>query len=108
MPKKLQGWLNIEKDFYEKWNFARRLGAIDGKHIILQSPKNGGSQFYNYKGSFSVVLMAVVDANYRFIFTDIGCQGRISDGGVFETAPFTKSLTQISSIYRPKNHYRHK
>jgi len=41
------------------------LGALDGKHIRVQKPWNSGSFFYNYKQFFSVVLMAVVDADYR-------------------------------------------
>ena len=30
--------------------------------------------------------MALADYDYKFLFVDIGCQGRISDGGVFRNS----------------------
>jgi hypothetical protein len=52
-------------------------------YVVLQSPINSGSEYYNYKHFFSIVLFAVVDAHYNFIYVNAACQGRISDGGVF-------------------------
>ena len=42
--------------------------------------------YYNYKGFSSVVLLALVDYDYKFLAVHVGCQGRISDGGVFRNS----------------------
>ena len=67
-------WLEIAKDFNEKWQLPNCIGAGDGKHIRLLCPKNSGSLYYNYKGYYSIVLMAFVGANYEFLFVDAGAQ----------------------------------
>ena len=67
-------------------------GAVDGKHIAIVKPKKSGSTYHNYKGFFSIVLLGLVDAHYRFTFADIGCQGRISDGGVLRNTSFFTDL----------------
>ena len=40
-------------------------GAIDGKHCRVVKFDNHGRILFNYKGYHSVVLLAVVDADYK-------------------------------------------
>ena len=56
------------------------LGALDGKHVVIQAPACAGSTYFNYKGTH--------DAHYRFILVDIGDAGRHSDGGVLGNSEF--------------------
>lgn len=72
------------------------LGAIDGKHCAIICPPKSGSAFYNYKGSFSIVLMAVADASYMFTFVDVGDYGRQSDSSVFGNSSFGQALNDGS------------
>ena len=65
-------WKSIGDEFYERWNFPNCIGAIDGKHVMIQCPFNSGSLFYNYKSYFSIVLLAVALADYRFVMVDVG------------------------------------
>ena len=84
--------MEIAEGYKSKWNFPHCIGAIDGKHIQIEAPRNSGSIYFNYKGTFSIVLMAIVDAEYRIIYADVGSQGRISDGGVFHNTKFYDKL----------------
>jgi len=58
----------------------------------MQASVNSGSYYYNYKGTFSIVLLAVVDTVYMFLYVDIGCNGRVSDGGVFNRCSLYNAL----------------
>ena len=85
-------WRVVAERFEERWNFPLCCGAIDGKHVVLKAPANSGSQFFNYKGTFSIVLLAVVDADKCFRIIDVGGYGRTSDGGILANSVFGQAL----------------
>ena len=94
-------WRKHAEDFSRRWNFPHCCGAVDGKHVAIRKPANSGSVYHNYKGFFSVVLMALVDARYRFLYATCGDYGSTSDGGVFDRTDLKQALSD-NSINLPK------
>lgn len=102
MPNSEQEWKKIIQGFSTRWNFPNCAGALDGKHVILRSPFHSGSEFYNYKGTFSIILLALVDDQYCFEYIDVGANGRASDGGVFSKSSL-KSAIEDNLLKLPPN-----
>ena len=82
-PSTEREWKAIVKEFEQYCNFPNCIGALDGKHVVMQAPARSGSTYFNYKKSFSIVLMAICNARYQFTLVDIGDIGRQSDGSVY-------------------------
>lgn len=93
-PSTTAEWKHIAKEFHNKWNFPNCIGALDGKHVLIQPPKECGSYYYNYKGTNSIILMALVDANYEFLYADIGVNGRASDGAAWEQSDLLRCIVE--------------
>ncbi|CAH1964323.1 unnamed protein product [Acanthoscelides obtectus] len=85
---------NIAQCFWDRWQFPNCIGCIDGKHIRIKKPKQSGSMYYNYKSFFSIGLLAVTDANYKFVMINVGSYAKDNDAGVFEECPFRRAIEQ--------------
>lgn len=69
---------------------------MDGKHILIKGPPGTGSDFFNYKNTFSIVLLGCVDYDYCFTYVNIGAKGRNSDGGIFNESSLKKTIEENS------------
>lgn len=91
-PSSEEEWKVVAQDFEDRWNFPHCIGAMDGKHIAISPPLQSGSMYYNFHEFFSIVLMAVVDAQLRFVFVDVGTNGRASDRGIWNSCSLKRHL----------------
>ncbi|XP_068212667.1 uncharacterized protein [Palaemon carinicauda] len=82
-PKTGEEWKEAAARFSSRWNYHNCVGAVDDKLIAMKKLPNAGFCYYNYKGFHSVVLMAMVDANYKFLYVDARAEGGASDGGTW-------------------------
>lgn len=85
-------WKMISQRFWEQWNFPNCIGALDGKHVVIQSPAHSGSNYFCYKKTFSIVLLALVGPYYKFLIVDIGGLGKNSNGNIFANSEMGKAL----------------
>ena len=90
-PSSRMAWMEIERHFATTWNFPHCVGAVDGKHITIQSC-GMCSQHYNYTGTHSIILMIVAGGNYEVVLADVGVNDGVSDGAVLKRSSLGHKL----------------
>ena len=98
LPSSPQEWKGIANEGHRHWNFSNCFGAADGKHIAVLKPKHSGSDFYNYKGFCSVVLLAFADHDYRFLEADIATYFALENNKLNLPDPCRLPLTENNHI----------
>ena len=76
LPSTEAGWHQVSHGWLQRWNFPHTIGAIDGKHVACKAPPNTGSEYFNYKGFFSIILLALVDSYPAVDSFEINFQSR--------------------------------
>lgn len=100
-PVTAVNWKKVADHFSDRWNFHHCLGALDGKHVALRMPKKSGSIFFNFKHFYSIVLLALVDANYKFLWVDVGTNGACSDAQIWNACQL-KEHAEDNKLNLPK------
>ena len=91
-PTDPEDWKKIEERFRHRWNVPHAVGALDGKHIAIKKPKKSGSECFNYKGYFSVVLLALVNAEHKSLWVNVRSSGSSSDAQIFNCSKLKRRI----------------
>lgn len=91
-PDSPEEWVAESLAWEQDTAVPHMLGAIDGTHIRMSKPANSGKLYRNYKGYFSIVLLAVVNANYKAIWVDVGATGCSSDSQIFNHSELLQKI----------------
>ena len=79
------------------------IDAIDGQQVACKAPPNSGSEYYNYKGFFSITLFAIVRSDHKFLWVDVSGNGAASDAQIYNHSELRRGLENdsISGWPRP-------
>ena len=101
-PQNAADWREITDAWMKRWNFPHVIGAIDGKHIACKAPASTGSDYFNYKGFFSIILLAVVTSDYKFLWIDTSGKGSSSDAHIYNNSELQEALQRNDIIGFPQ------
>ena len=96
-PKNEQTFREKMLDMEQMWQFPCCWSAIDGCHISIKCPAGGlesSKEYHNFKNFYSIVLMGMVDAKYRFIWASCGYPGNSHDSIIMQSTTLWQDITQ--------------
>ena len=79
------------------WEAVYAFVALERSHCPISCPAAGPEpmkQYYNFKKFYSAVLLALVDAHYRFIWASIGAPGNTHYLAYFQSTSLWEKITK--------------
>ncbi|KAH7959827.1 hypothetical protein HPB49_014064 [Dermacentor silvarum] len=88
-------YYRMTSETFEAGNKAFKAVGFTEARALTMSP------CHHTEGTYSIVLMAVVDSQLRFVCVDVGAYGSQSDGGVSKASKLGKLLSQSALTLPP-------
>ncbi|ETN77527.1 hypothetical protein NECAME_03191 [Necator americanus] len=83
----------------ELYDYPRAVGFLDGRHVAIKKPNGGIEEYLNYKNFQSIVLLAICDADYRFLLFDVGLPGNLGDASVFRSSSIFTFFNECDDLF---------
>ena len=103
MPKAEEDFKTKIVDMEELWQFPCCWAAIDGCHIPMRCTPGGleaCKEYHNIKNFYSIVLMVLVDSQYRFAWASCGFPGNLHDALVFKSTDLWRRIQEGYTYHR--------
>ena len=85
--------VEVQRRFADRRGIANVGGAVDGTHVPYQPPsKVFMEDYHNYKGWYSILVVAVVNSFYMFVDAEVGNPGRMSDSTATLASDFYQNI----------------
>lgn len=96
-PKEKEAQEEVMNTFLQKYRLPGCIGAIDGSLIPMRKPtKEQANQdtdsYYGYKGGIASLLLAVCDANLKFLYINAGAPACVGDAGLFSKTTLRSNI----------------
>ena len=87
-PKNQGDFSNMMGEMDSEWQFSFAFSAIDGSHLPMKCLPGGPEamkQYHNFKNFYSIILLAIVDPKYCFIWASVGVPDNTHDSTLFQS-----------------------
>ncbi|XP_077492216.1 uncharacterized protein LOC144103347 [Amblyomma americanum] len=78
------------REFNAACQFPQAVGALDGCHVPVSPPTENAVDYRNYKGWYSIILLAIVDHRHKFLYIRVESPGRCHDSHVYSGSNWKK------------------
>ena len=88
-PETVDQMLTAISQMEDKWQFPSAFGRVDSCHIPMKWPSGGNEaskEYYTFKNFYSIAMMGIVGADYKFLWTSVGLPDSLNGACTFQAS----------------------